>query len=49
MSNVKKKVMKAFPSKELVDELEKHGMKLVPTNRDALAIKGEPKYKLERI
>lgn len=41
--------MKTFPSKELVDELEKHGMKLVPTNRDALAIKGEPKYKLERL
>lgn len=24
-------------------------MKLVPTNRDALAIRDEPKYKLERI
>lgn len=41
--------METFPSNELVRELEKRGIKLVPTNRDALAIKGEPKYKLERI
>lgn len=41
--------METFPSNELVRELEKRGMKLVPTNRDALAIKDEPKYKLERL
>ena len=40
--------MESFPSKELVNELEKRGMKLVPTNRDALAIKGEPRYRLEK-
>lgn len=41
--------MNDFPSKELLMELEKHGMQLVPTNRDALAIKDEPKYRIERL
>lgn len=41
--------METFPSKELVNELEKRGIKIVQTNRDALTIMDEPKYKLERI
>lgn len=34
---------------KLKKELEKRGMTLVPINNDGLAIKDEPKYKLEKL